>query len=405
MWRGGGQAQASCGLKDSECLGLPADALPLLGALQSLGLTLHQVPHARDSVADEAVRGTASDPPVRLLTLPVCVSPARGLADQAGLLLHCAAQSGQSAVLRLLGQGEPPGGRGGQATRCSRALLAPHRSPRRLSFLDAPHGKDPPCSLARAPPPRPGQGPPQEHLLPPRLCLPPELGLESCACSGPSCPRPSLPEGSTRTQTPALSPQDAEQDHEPPYEVSVQEEVTARLHFVKFENTYIEACLDFIKDHLVNTETKVIQATGGGAYKFKDLIEEKLQLRSVGATGSGGGVGAADLGSRGQALKGLESELGWLQASGGRSLGRPGWPRGEGGPAPAAALPVLLGQRSLTSSPARGVRLRPRTQQSSRSWGACGWPVQSHLQGRGEGVRLSCVRCVSESHASLRVGG
>uniref|UniRef100_A0A8C0KEP3 Pantothenate kinase 4 (inactive) n=1 Tax=Canis lupus dingo TaxID=286419 RepID=A0A8C0KEP3_CANLU len=75
------------------------------------------------------------------------------------------------------------------------------------------------------------------------------------------------------------SGKDAEQDHEPPYEISVQEEVTARLHFVKFENTYIEACLDFIKDHLVNTETKVIQATGGGAYKFKDLIEEKLRLR------------------------------------------------------------------------------------------------------------------------------
>ncbi|XP_045715647.1 4'-phosphopantetheine phosphatase [Phyllostomus hastatus] len=76
-----------------------------------------------------------------------------------------------------------------------------------------------------------------------------------------------------------LSGQDAEQDRESPYEISVQEEVTARLHFVKFENTYIEACLDFIKDHLVNTETKVIQATGGGAYKFKDLIEEKLRLK------------------------------------------------------------------------------------------------------------------------------
>ncbi|NP_001392982.1 4'-phosphopantetheine phosphatase isoform 5 [Mus musculus] len=41
----------------------------------------------------------------------------------------------------------------------------------------------------------------------------------------------------------------------------------------------MEACLDFIRDHLVNTETKVIQATGGGAYKFKDLIEEKLRLK------------------------------------------------------------------------------------------------------------------------------
>ncbi|KAK2504309.1 hypothetical protein MC885_011282 [Smutsia gigantea] len=75
------------------------------------------------------------------------------------------------------------------------------------------------------------------------------------------------------------SSKDSEQDHEPPYEISVQEEITARLHFVKFENTYIETCLDFIKDHLVNTETKVIQATGGGAYKFKDLIEQKLRLK------------------------------------------------------------------------------------------------------------------------------
>nr|KAF6268181.1 pantothenate kinase 4 (inactive) [Myotis myotis] len=74
-------------------------------------------------------------------------------------------------------------------------------------------------------------------------------------------------------------PQDAGQDHESPYEISVQEEVTARLHFVKFENSYIEACLDFVRDHLVNTETKVIHATGGGAYKFKDLIEQKLGLR------------------------------------------------------------------------------------------------------------------------------
>uniref|UniRef100_A0A2K6B8Y3 4'-phosphopantetheine phosphatase n=1 Tax=Macaca nemestrina TaxID=9545 RepID=A0A2K6B8Y3_MACNE len=76
------------------------------------------------------------------------------------------------------------------------------------------------------------------------------------------------------------SGKDTERDHEPPYEISVQEEITARLHFIKFENTYIEACLDFIKDHLVNTETKVIQATGGGAYKFKDLIEEKLRLKA-----------------------------------------------------------------------------------------------------------------------------
>lgn len=67
------------------------------------------------------------------------------------------------------------------------------------------------------------------------------------------------------------------------YEISVQEEVTARLHFIKFENAYIETCLDFIKDHLVNTETKDIKATGGGAHKFKELIEQKLRLKWVSA--------------------------------------------------------------------------------------------------------------------------
>ncbi|KAI5623000.1 pantothenate kinase 4 isoform X1 [Silurus asotus] len=70
-----------------------------------------------------------------------------------------------------------------------------------------------------------------------------------------------------------------ETDGDPLYEISVQEEITARLHFIKFENRYIETCLDFIKDHLVNTETKVIKATGGGAYKFRDLIEKKLKLK------------------------------------------------------------------------------------------------------------------------------
>ncbi|XP_072888197.1 4'-phosphopantetheine phosphatase isoform X1 [Hemitrygon akajei] len=68
-------------------------------------------------------------------------------------------------------------------------------------------------------------------------------------------------------------------DDEPLYEISVQEEITARLHFVKFENAYIETCLDFIKAHLVKTETKVIKATGGGAHKFKNLIEKKLGLK------------------------------------------------------------------------------------------------------------------------------
>uniref|UniRef100_A0A672MVY4 4'-phosphopantetheine phosphatase n=1 Tax=Sinocyclocheilus grahami TaxID=75366 RepID=A0A672MVY4_SINGR len=62
---------------------------------------------------------------------------------------------------------------------------------------------------------------------------------------------------------------------DPLYEISVQEEITARLHFIKFENAYIETCLDFIKDHLVNTETKVIKATGGG---FKDLVDKEDEM-------------------------------------------------------------------------------------------------------------------------------
>lgn len=108
------------------------------------------------------------------------------------------------------------------------------------------------------------------------LWLPPAMALlRGLGAVSQRCPLPKA----VHTHGSPTSPQDTEQDHEPPYEISVQEEVTARLHFVKFENTYIEACLDFIKDHLVNTETKVIQATGGGAYKFKDLIEEKLQLK------------------------------------------------------------------------------------------------------------------------------
>uniref|UniRef100_A0A8C7S1C8 4'-phosphopantetheine phosphatase n=1 Tax=Oncorhynchus mykiss TaxID=8022 RepID=A0A8C7S1C8_ONCMY len=71
----------------------------------------------------------------------------------------------------------------------------------------------------------------------------------------------------------------AKTEGDPLYEISMQEEMSARLHFIKFENAYIETCLDFIKDHLVNTDTKVIKATGGGAHKFKDLIEKKLKLR------------------------------------------------------------------------------------------------------------------------------
>ncbi|GMJ06688.1 pantothenate kinase 2 [Hibiscus trionum] len=64
-----------------------------------------------------------------------------------------------------------------------------------------------------------------------------------------------------------------------------------RLHFVKFETSKLNECLDFISSkqlhcgridsHLWNSEppaneNAVIKATGGGAYKFADLFKERL---------------------------------------------------------------------------------------------------------------------------------
>jgi hypothetical protein len=67
------------------------------------------------------------------------------------------------------------------------------------------------------------------------------------------------------------------QDHRV-YEVSEG----ARLHFVKFETKYIESCLDFVQVNLVNTRDKMvgksIKATGGGAYKYTELLQQKLGL-------------------------------------------------------------------------------------------------------------------------------
>ncbi|KVH98936.1 protein of unknown function DUF89 [Cynara cardunculus var. scolymus] len=52
-----------------------------------------------------------------------------------------------------------------------------------------------------------------------------------------------------------------------------------RLHFVKFETTKINECLDFIHSkqlHRGDDNNAVIKATGGGAYKFADLFKERL---------------------------------------------------------------------------------------------------------------------------------
>ncbi|KAI3454489.1 hypothetical protein Pfo_011152 [Paulownia fortunei] len=66
-----------------------------------------------------------------------------------------------------------------------------------------------------------------------------------------------------------------------------------RLHFVKFETSKINECLDFIYSKQLhrggmdsrhwqsegpNTENTIIKATGGGAYKFADLFNERLGI-------------------------------------------------------------------------------------------------------------------------------
>jgi len=56
----------------------------------------------------------------------------------------------------------------------------------------------------------------------------------------------------------------------------------ARLHFIKFETKHIETTLDHIQQSLVGANTKMhdnnIKVTGGGAFKYADLIEKKLGL-------------------------------------------------------------------------------------------------------------------------------
>ena len=58
----------------------------------------------------------------------------------------------------------------------------------------------------------------------------------------------------------------------------------ARLHFIKFETSQIEKCLDYVRKTLMRGENredsvnKTISVTGGGAYKYADLIKEKLNL-------------------------------------------------------------------------------------------------------------------------------
>jgi len=56
----------------------------------------------------------------------------------------------------------------------------------------------------------------------------------------------------------------------------------ARLHFIKFETKHIEATLNYIQECLIGTQPQIIDnmitVTGGGAYKYAEMIEERLGL-------------------------------------------------------------------------------------------------------------------------------
>ena len=65
--------------------------------------------------------------------------------------------------------------------------------------------------------------------------------------------------------------------------MSDQDESITRLNFIKFETKFVESCLDFIKHHLHDiqqrTVEKSVKVTGGGAYKYTELITSKLGVR------------------------------------------------------------------------------------------------------------------------------
>ena len=67
------------------------------------------------------------------------------------------------------------------------------------------------------------------------------------------------------------------------YSVSEQDEERDQLHFIKFETKYIETCVDFIKSNLISSKefmkNKFVKVTGGGAFKFRELLTSKLGVQ------------------------------------------------------------------------------------------------------------------------------
>ncbi|GBM56020.1 Pantothenate kinase 4 [Araneus ventricosus] len=66
------------------------------------------------------------------------------------------------------------------------------------------------------------------------------------------------------------------------YEVIETDVEGARVHFIKFETKHIESCLRFIQKNLIGSPDfmrgKSIKATGGGAYKYTDVLTKTLGL-------------------------------------------------------------------------------------------------------------------------------
>ncbi|KAH3813869.1 4'-phosphopantetheine phosphatase-like isoform X2 [Dreissena polymorpha] len=67
------------------------------------------------------------------------------------------------------------------------------------------------------------------------------------------------------------------------YQVSDTNETVVRLHFVKFETKFIEGCLDFIQSHIRGVHSSLremcLKVTGGGGYKYEELISRKLAVK------------------------------------------------------------------------------------------------------------------------------
>lgn len=65
------------------------------------------------------------------------------------------------------------------------------------------------------------------------------------------------------------------------YQVSDADETVVRLRFVKFETKFIETCLDFIQHQVsgASNREKCIKVTGGGGYKYTDLVAQKLGVQ------------------------------------------------------------------------------------------------------------------------------